>query len=985
MEKNVPVSSCRAFQKCRLVIALGTLLFLTAAVNAQPIFVKDISSTAHHFVSANGQVYFASHDSLFVATPSDVTLVKKLNENIGQISDVTIGNKVFITASNVSGQQSLWVSSGTSATTVKVATYPTIVPVIAFNNDLYLNVDDGVHGTELWKLNSTNNLSILKDVNPGAGNGYGYSATVSNNLLYFSAIDGTSGLDLWKTDGTTSGTTKAIDMPFEHFSQLTDVNGTIFFEHDSLIEYDYGQLTELWKTTGTYSSMELVKSYGIEYYYNYLEHFTPMNGKLYFIRYYNIPDMDLEVSDGTEAGTYTVKQRINRDGYIWEMKAFQNYVVYYGNSQGFPQGMERSDGTFAGTSLVRRLNYVVSPSSMAYVDLTPAGDRLFFVDYGPSPGQYPSEGDELLLFESKADYSPETTRSLRELYNFPYDNTANVTSITGNDIMFTTTVAPGKAKLWFYDPDNSCSGTGGLTREVWTNISGNNTTLIPVNTVPNRVEKVTSFKGPVNEGDKYGARYSGYLCVPVTGNYQLMIASDDYSELYLSTTSSKADKTLVAYVHGATKQNEYTKYPSQKSVSIPLTKGTRYYIEALHKEGTTYDHISVAMKYPDGTIENPILGNHLIPFNANKAPNISIVYPTENQEYDANSNIDVTAEASDEDGTIARVEFWLYFKSNGYAYKLGVDEDYPYNASWTYPDPGDFTIVATAYDNEGGIGVDSVNFTVIGCTATGRIARELWTNVKGQTVSTIPLSTPPTSTGYLTSFEGPTNAGDYYGDRIRGYICAPIDGDYTFYIASDDYSELWLSDGSDPSHKVKIAYVNGATAKRQWDKYPSQKSAKIYLRTNHRYYVEVLHKENLGYDHVAVGWTMPNGISELPIPGSRLSPYESSSAAAARAIAEAEPASESLLSDDQFINLTPNPVTYGKVTMRTEGIEYAENSSMHVQIISLVGEVVYTKEIPCSADCNQIDLDLSGYVRPGVYLVKGATGGKSFTRRLVVK
>jgi hypothetical protein len=40
-----------------------------------------------------------------------------------------------------------------------------------------------------------------------------------------------------------------------------------------------------------------------------------------------------------------------------------------------------------------------------------------------------------------------------------------------------------------------------------------------------------------------------------------------------------------------------------------------------------------------------------------------------------------------------------------------------------------------------------------------------------------------------------------------------------------------------------------------------------------QYYIEALHKEGVGTDHMAVGWQLPNGTLERPIPGMRLIPY----------------------------------------------------------------------------------------------------------------
>lgn len=163
--------------------------------------------------------------------------------------------------------------------------------------------------------------------------------------------------------------------------------------------------------------------------------------------------------------------------------------------------------------------------------------------------------------------------------------------------------------------------------------------------------------------------------------------------------------------------------------------------------------------------------------------------------------------------------------------------------------------------------------TVINCTAEGSILREYWANVTGSGVSAVPVNSPPTAISFPTLFEAPSGIGDNYGTRMRGYICAPLTGNYLFYISSDNNSELWLSTSDNPLSRQKIAYVTGWTGKRQWDKYISQQSAPVYLTAGAKYYIEALHKESTGGDHIAVGWQLPGGVYERPIPGSRIAPF----------------------------------------------------------------------------------------------------------------
>jgi hypothetical protein len=159
------------------------------------------------------------------------------------------------------------------------------------------------------------------------------------------------------------------------------------------------------------------------------------------------------------------------------------------------------------------------------------------------------------------------------------------------------------------------------------------------------------------------------------------------------------------------------------------------------------------------------------------------------------------------------------------------------------------------------------------CQATGSILREFWTNVPGDHVSQVPVNNPPTGSSQLSIFEGPVNSGDNYADRIRGYVCPPVSGSYTFWIAADDDAELWLSNSENPANKVKIAFVSGWTNSREWTKYPSQQSSPVSLVAGIKYYIETLHKEATGGDNLAVGWQIPGGVLERPIAGTRLSPF----------------------------------------------------------------------------------------------------------------
>ena len=161
--------------------------------------------------------------------------------------------------------------------------------------------------------------------------------------------------------------------------------------------------------------------------------------------------------------------------------------------------------------------------------------------------------------------------------------------------------------------------------------------------------------------------------------------------------------------------------------------------------------------------------------------------------------------------------------------------------------------------------------------SAGFITREVWRNVSGWWVGAIPVEKTPTSVSQIGALEAPPNDGDEYGQRIRGYITAPTTGNYTFWIGSDDHSELWLSIDDRPANKRRIASLNDWVPFREFHWHPSQKSLGIISLTKGvRYYVEVLHKEAFGGDHVSVAWAKPGDQTNAPseiVPGSVLSPF----------------------------------------------------------------------------------------------------------------
>lgn len=91
----------------------------------------------------------------------------------------------------------------------------------------------------------------------------------------------------------------------------------------------------------------------------------------------------------------------------------------------------------------------------------------------------------------------------------------------------------------------------------------------------------------------------------------------------------------------------------------------------------------------------------------NSAPIVTLVSPSNGSVFTNGSNILLSANASDSDGTIASVEFY------NSASRLGVKTNPPYSLTWSSVSQGNYSIFAKAYDNKGTSTVSSANSIIV--------------------------------------------------------------------------------------------------------------------------------------------------------------------------------------------------------------------------------------------------------------------------------
>ncbi|MGB3617703.1 MAG: Ig-like domain-containing protein [Catalinimonas sp.] len=152
--------------------------------------------------------------------------------------------------------------------------------------------------------------------------------------------------------------------------------------------------------------------------------------------------------------------------------------------------------------------------------------------------------------------------------------------------------------------------TGQVLREYWTGIPGDSIEdLLQYADYPyqptgtdylNRLEAIDwNLTGRTQTwADNYGQRIRGYIHPDTTGEYVFWIAGDDQCELWLSTDADPGNKVRIASVEDWTRQYEWRKSPTQRSASISLQEGSKYYVEILNKEGAGGDRVAVGWRKP---------------------------------------------------------------------------------------------------------------------------------------------------------------------------------------------------------------------------------------------------------------------------------------------------------------------------------------------------------------------------------------------------
>ena len=251
----------------------------------------------------------------------------------------------------------------------------------------------GTSGIELWVTDGTaGGTSLFLDIAPGVGDSSPQSfLALGNGKAVFQANDGTSGAELWVTDGTASGTMRLADIAGNTTGSaptaMTMVStGKVVFRAN-----DASTGSELWVTDGTATGTSLLRDINPSGSAtpSFLETLTGGSAsKVIFRANDGTSGYELWATDGTSAGTTLVKN-INT---VASSGSDPGSPVSLGNGKAIfrasdgTNGFELwvTDGTSAGTSLVKNIN-TTSAGADSYPTLTAllsTGKALFRANDG---------------------------------------------------------------------------------------------------------------------------------------------------------------------------------------------------------------------------------------------------------------------------------------------------------------------------------------------------------------------------------------------------------------------------------------------------------------------------------------------------------------------------------------------------------------------------------------------------------------------------
>lgn len=353
----------------------GNELWRSDGTESGTYLVKNISNSSlssitinHLFTKLNNEIFFLANDNVHGeelwksdGTKKGTLILKDINQGNNSTgidyihTNKSINKLLFFTSSINSPEKVLWSSDGTKKGTIQIS-----------NIETPYNIGREEHFCNF------------------------------NNVTFFVGENKKNNRELFTTDGTFDGTKLFKDLNYSTSSspaKLTNVNGKIFFRGSN--EQEFGN--QLFFSDGAINGTSLIKRIGSNSNIDDLSETVVINNKLFFSAHNNSDGFEPWISDGTEQGTFMVKDIKPNGSSLWNHNAKQKFFstntnVFFTANDGI-HGFEPwvSDGTEQGTFMLKDINLVgngtgheqtggsSSPSSFTELNGT-----IYFIAYEPN-------------------------------------------------------------------------------------------------------------------------------------------------------------------------------------------------------------------------------------------------------------------------------------------------------------------------------------------------------------------------------------------------------------------------------------------------------------------------------------------------------------------------------------------------------------------------------------------------------------------------